>query len=141
MRSFSFSKKVIVRSDNTLSAISGLLFCFTIFSCVSSGSWSRICPEFFLHPQIIRKVEKTFNREKHKIQEINLLISCPFKNLHKTGQSKVKTPYSLFQSCSSALRFFRVFRVVRGPVFALDLFFTRNSLGKLKNHSTTNTRN
>jgi hypothetical protein len=34
-------------------------------------------------------------------------------------------------------RFFRVFRVVRDPVFALDLFFTRNSLVKLKNNSTT----
>jgi hypothetical protein len=35
-------------------------------------------------------------------------------------------PYPLFQSCSTALSIFRVVRVVRGPVSALDVFFTCN---------------
>jgi hypothetical protein len=127
---FSFSKKVTVRSDNTLFDISELFFCFTFFSCVSCGSWSRFCPEFILHPQFISEVEKPFDHEKHKKHEIKPLISCVLFTFYKNGIVRSDNTLSAISGLLFALLFFRVFRVVRGPVSALNLFFTRNSLVK-----------
>ena len=65
---------------------------------------------------------RPFDHKKHKINPpFYYLLTNLYK---KRGQAEVTTLYLLFQGCSSALSSFRVFRVVRGHVFALDLFFT-----------------